>query len=62
METKSRNAEVQKRLDDIFAFIEDEKYGQAGTEINQLKRDLRGSIPDLVEAEALIKMMDVDFD
>ncbi len=56
-ETLSRNTEVEKELKHIFTLIDEENFDQAKIEINRLKEELHGSIPDLIHAESLITML-----
>lgn len=57
----SRNEEISKQIGRIFSDIdkEDEKsLARARREIEKLKKKLDGPIPDLVEAEAMLFMLD----
>ncbi|MBF0477484.1 MAG: AAA family ATPase, partial [Deltaproteobacteria bacterium] len=58
MESNRRNIDVDHRLTEIFSLIDEEKYDEAKVKIECLKKDVHGSIPDLVEAEAMITMLD----
>lgn len=56
----ARNAEVEKQLDTLFKLIDDEDFVQAKAQIAQMKTALHGSLPDIVQAEALMSMMEAD--
>ncbi|MDD2814179.1 MAG: AAA family ATPase [Thiotrichaceae bacterium] len=61
MDTEARDEETKKRLRDIFTLVDDEKFEEAREKIEQLKERLNGDIPELVEAEALIAMLEDGF-
>jgi len=58
MESKRRNQGVAEKLSKIFALIDSEKFLEARKRIEELKSQLRGSIPELVRAESLITMLE----
>lgn len=60
--TLSRNAGVEKQLNTLFKLIDDEQFEQAKAEIARLKTELHGDIPDIVRAEALMTMLDAEFE
>lgn len=56
----ARNVEVEEQLDTLFKLIDDEDFVQAKAKIAQMKTALHGSLPDIVQAEALMSMMEAD--
>ena len=58
MDSKSMNADVEKGIAKIFSLIDDEKFGLAKREIFRLKKEIHGSIPELVRAESLLIMLE----
>lgn len=56
----ARNTEVEEQLDTLFKLIDDEDFVQAKAKIAQMKIALHGSLPDIVQAEALMSMMEAD--
>lgn len=58
MQTQSRNQDIHTALAEIFGLIEDEKYAEARERIFQLEKEVNGSIPELVRAQALITMLE----
>lgn len=59
-EAPDRNEEIQKQLDDIFFELdkEDSKaLSRARRKIDKLKKELRGEIPELIEAESMLFML-----
>ena len=56
----ARNTEVEEQLDTLFKLIDDEDFVQAKAKIAQMKTALHGSLPDIVQAEALMSMMEAD--
>lgn len=56
----ARNTEVEEQLDTLFKLIDDEDFVQAKAQIAQMKTALHGSLPDIVQAEALMSMMETD--
>ena len=55
-----RNKNVIQQIDKIFELIDAEKFQQAKCEIRKLKDKLGGIIPDIIEAEATILMLEPD--
>ncbi len=53
-----RNKDVIARIDRIFELIDVENFQQARCEIKALKDKLGGAIPDIIEAEATITMLE----
>ncbi|MGE0084275.1 MAG: AAA family ATPase [Desulfococcaceae bacterium] len=60
MVTPSRNLEVSKHIEHIFDLIDNDKFERAKEEIARLKTKVRGSLPDIVQAEAMITMLEDD--
>lgn len=58
MDDPGINNEVSARLDMIAERIDQDDFNGARTLIEQMKIDLKGSIPDLVEAESTIAMLE----
>lgn len=58
MEAQSRNQEVAKTLTEIFRLIDSEQFPEAKARIDELRGQLKGSIPELVRAESLITMLE----
>ena len=57
METERRNEEVAARLAAVFDLIDRGEFEDARREIEKMKKDLNGEIPELVRAEALLTML-----
>lgn len=60
MGDRGRNETVIKQVDRIFELIDVEDFQHAKDEIKALREKLGGDIPDLVEAEATITMLEPD--
>jgi predicted ATP-binding protein involved in virulence len=60
MDDPGINSTVPKRIEEIAAKIDHDEFGAARELIRKLKVDLKGSIPDIVEAEATITMLESD--
>ena len=58
MDDPGINSTVPKRLEEIAAKIDHDEFDVARELIKKLKEDLNGSIPDIVEAEATIAMLE----
>ena len=58
MDDPGINSTVPKRLEEIAAEIDHDEFDAARELIEKLKADLNGSIPDIVEAEATIAMLE----
>jgi predicted ATP-binding protein involved in virulence len=58
----ARNAAVEQQLDELFRLIDDEQFDNAKAEIARLKAVLHGDIPDIVRAETLVGMLEVDLE
>ncbi len=59
MQTLTRNQEVEEQLDELSRLIDRERFDEARQEIDRLKKQLHGDIPDLVHARAVLDMLDV---
>ena len=60
MDDPGINSTVPKRLEEIAVKIDHDEFDAAKELIQKLKVDLKGSIPDIVEAEATIAMLEPD--
>ncbi len=60
MDVPRRNQEIDQKIKRIFERIEFEDYDLAKSEIKDLREDLGGDLPDLVEADTLIHMYHPD--
>lgn len=58
MDDPGINSTVPKRIEEIAAKIDHDEFDAARELIQKLKVDLKGSIPDIVEAEATIAMLE----
>ncbi len=58
MEDSGINSEVQKKIELIFTLIDEENFFEAKKQIGSLKQELNGSIPDIIEAESTISMLE----
>jgi len=58
-ETLTRNSEVESQLANMFRLIDQEHFIEARAEIDRLKEQLQGDIPELVHAQSLLAMLDV---
>jgi hypothetical protein len=58
MDDPGINSTVPKRIEEIAAKIDHDEFEAAKELIEKLKVDLKGSIPDIVEAEATIAMLE----
>jgi len=58
MDDPGINSSVPKRIEEIAAKIDHDEFEAAKELIEKLKVDLKGSIPDIVEAEATIAMLE----
>jgi predicted ATP-binding protein involved in virulence len=58
METRIRNEVVDAKLMEIFGKIDAERFDEARTEIQSLKAELNGSIPEIVRAETMIAILE----
>lgn len=58
MDDPGINSAVPKRIEEIAAKIDHDQFDVARELIQKLKVDLKGSIPDIVEAEATIAMLE----
>ncbi len=58
MDDPGINSTVPKRLEEIASKIDHDEFDVARKLIKKLKEDLNGSIPDIVEAEATIAMLE----
>ena len=58
MDDPGINSTVPKRLEEIAAKIDHDEFDVARELIKKLKEDLNGTIPDIVEAEATIAMLE----
>ncbi len=58
MDDPGINSTVPKRLEEIASKIDHDEFDAARELIKKLKEDLNGSIPDIVEAEATIAMLE----
>jgi len=59
MGAEPRNVEVDRRINRIFALIDQDEFQEAKIQIEQLRHDVGGSIPDLLKAESMISMLDI---
>lgn len=57
-----RDAQVQGRLDEIFNLIDEEKFAEAKENLQNLRQNLKGYIPELTKAETMINLMEAPFD
>jgi len=57
MDTERRNEEVAARLAAVFDRIDRGEFEDARRELEVLEKDLKGKIPELVRAEALLTML-----
>ena len=55
-----RNAVISEKLTSIFEHIDNDEFAVAQQQIDVLKETLHGDIPELVQAEALITMLNTD--
>lgn len=55
---KERNQSVKLKIDEIFMLIDQENLREAKIKLDELKVELNGDIPELVEADSLIFMME----
>lgn len=55
---KERNQNVKLKIDEIFLLIDQENLRDAKIKLDELKIELNGDIPELVEADSLIFMME----
>lgn len=62
MGTEERDTATKQQLDNISQLIDEEKFEQARTAIENLKNRLNGSIPEIVGAETLIAMLEDDLE
>lgn len=62
MGTEERDTATKQQLDNISKLIDEEKFEQARTAIENLKNRLNGSIPEIVGAETLIAMLEDDLE
>lgn len=58
MEAPVRNAEIADSLSEIFRLIDEDSFEEAKRKIEEVRRRVRGSIPDLVHAESLMTMLE----
>ena len=58
MDDPGINSAIPKRIEEIAAKIDHDEFEAAKELIEKLKVDLKGSIPDIVEAEATIAMLE----
>jgi len=58
MGDRGRNETVIEQVDRIFELIDVEDFQHAKDEIKALREKLGGDIPDIVEAEATITMLE----
>jgi hypothetical protein len=58
MDDPGINSAVPKRIEEIAAKIDHDQFDVARELIQKLKVDLKGSIPDIVEADATIAMLE----
>ena len=58
MDDPGINSTVPKRIAEIATKIDHDEFDAARELIQKLKVDLKGSIPDIVEAEATIAMLE----
>ncbi len=57
METERRSGDITTRLGSIFDRIDRSEFEAARRELEVLEKDLKGKIPELVRAEALLTML-----
>jgi predicted ATP-binding protein involved in virulence len=55
---KERNQNVKLKIDEIFLLIDQENLRDAKIKLDELKIELNGDIPELVQADSLIFMME----
>lgn len=60
MHTSKRDEDISKKLDAIYALIDDKEFASAKDQIFALKTELNGSIPEIVRMEGLITMLECD--
>ncbi|MDM8525381.1 hypothetical protein QUF80_18600 [Desulfococcaceae bacterium HSG8] len=53
----NRNHEVEEKLNEIFMLIDKEQFSSAREQMEKLRQDIHGDIPDMVRAESLITML-----
>ena len=56
MGVSRRNSAVSRKVTDIFRLIDQDAFDDAKAHIAALREELKGDIPDLVEADALLHM------
>lgn len=60
MNSSRRNSQTDKELKNIFVLIENEQFAEAKIAIATLKKRLNGDIPEIVDAEAWIAMLEAE--
>jgi predicted ATP-binding protein involved in virulence len=58
--TLARNSEVQQQLDELFELIDRDQFQEAKVLIADMKQQLHGDIPELIRAESLLFMLNMD--
>lgn len=53
----SQNAEVEIEISELFKLIDNEKFEQAKTRLNDLTQKYHGDTPDLIRAQSLLAML-----
>lgn len=61
-ETLTRNRDVQEKLDKLFSLIGRDEFQAAKELVDEMKHELHGDIPELVQAKSIIFMLDADSD